>query len=299
MLRSIQGYLLDRITQRWVQFTGRKVNLEEDVWLAGPIGNPTGIGEDYFQNLARQQRWEVKLNVTRTGLLQDFNALRSASFDPGTIVPEVRSFYENTSNYELDAWSEWCGVFRPLGWLLAILFSRRLQQLNVPLSSLDTSRGMTSDILQLVDPDSGHVYLTAWLRRLLSSGNVLYAGAYSTCKVPGYLGTCVKVVFPLPNGNAIVIMRPVAHPDGSFSVISEGIGFGDSGFYFTVHSVRDVRVRYVRQMRESIHVYMGEQGTVRADHVLKIFGITFLRLHYRLRLRSQLPTVPSHQTASA
>jgi hypothetical protein len=41
----------------------------------------------------------------------------------------------------IDCWSEWSSIFRPFGRLLAIVFSRRLQQLNVPLTGLDTSLG--------------------------------------------------------------------------------------------------------------------------------------------------------------
>ncbi|HJR62075.1 MAG TPA: hypothetical protein VJ803_00120, partial [Gemmatimonadaceae bacterium] len=42
-----------------------------------------------------------------------------------------------------------------------------------------------------------------------------------------------------------------------------------------------VWARYLRALRESIHVYAATDG-VRADHVLTLFGATFLRLHYRL-----------------
>src|SRR5262249_44202799 len=156
------------------------------------------------------------------------------------------NFYEQTAAYKLDAWSEWCGFFRPFGWLLAVLFSRRLQQLNVPLSGLDTSRGLSSEGLQFVDPTSGQLRHTAWFRRLQGSGNVLYAGFYSVCALPGRADPCVKVVFPLPNGNAIVIMRTESRPDGSFLVTSSGERFGEPGFYFTVHGESGaVWARYV------------------------------------------------------
>lgn len=72
-------------------------------------------------------------------------------FDPGAISPSVVDFYARTSIYSLDAWSEWTGIFRLFGWALATLFSRRLQQLNVPLSALDTSRGMTSEVTPVLD----------------------------------------------------------------------------------------------------------------------------------------------------
>jgi hypothetical protein len=168
-----------------------------------------------------------------------------------------------------------------------LIFSRRLQQLNIPLSGLDTSGGMTSEVLQLVDPASGEVRLTAWVRELKSTGRVLYAGTYSPCAIPGLADPCLKVVFPLPNGNAMVIMRPVLHADGSLTVASTGNAFGDPGFYFTVHDGNGtIRARYVRTMREGIHVYPAEDGRVRADHELNIFGVTFLRLHYRLAPKS-------------
>jgi hypothetical protein len=96
----------------------------------------------------------------------------------------------------------------------------------------------------------------------------------------------VKVAFPLPNGNALVIMRPEAHDDGSLRVVSEGRRFGDPGFYFTI-GTRGGRVvaRLVRSLRESIHVYPDGDGIVRADHELTLWRATFLRLHYRLEER--------------
>jgi hypothetical protein len=82
----------------------------------------------------------------------------------------------------------------------------------------------------------------------------------------------VRVVFPLPNGNAIVVMRPEANLDGSLSLVSAGDGFGAPGFYFTF-------------------IQTGG-GEVRADHVLTLWGATFLQLHYRLR-RPQATTSPA------
>jgi hypothetical protein len=43
--------------------------------------------------------------------------------------------------------------------------------------------------------------------------------------------------------------------------------------------------RYVRSLEEEIRVYAAESGTVRADHMLWLWGIKFLNLHYRMRRR--------------
>jgi hypothetical protein len=286
-LGDSRGYLADWITQLWVRVTGRRINLAEFRWLDGPVGPSRGIGMNFFPDLAAQQGLALRRDGER-GLLPDFAALAATDFVPARVHDSVVDFYRRTSAYQLDAWAEWCGLFRPFGWLLARMFSRRLQQLNVPLSGLDTSRGMTSDVLQLIDPLAGAVRHTAWVRQLLGSGNVLYAGDYSLAQVPNREGLCVKVVFPLPNGNAMVLMRPEAHEDGSLSLVSAGQTFGDPGFYFTVRDKRGrVWARYLTALKESIRVFPGDRGVVRADHVLTLWGATFLRLHYRLQ--SALP----------
>jgi hypothetical protein len=216
------------------------------------------------------------------GCCPSVEALAGSGFDPGSIHASVRRFYERTADYELEAWAEWCGMFRPFGRALALLFSRRLQQLNVPLSGLDARLGTTSDVVQLVDPATDELRYTGWLRTLRATSNVLYAGSYSVARVPGFERPCVKVVFPLPNGNAQVFLKPDVGLDGSLTITSSGHGFGDPGFYFTVHHGERVWARYLRAMQESIHVY-ADGRDVRADHRMWLWGATFLRLHYRLQ----------------
>lgn len=289
-LGAPHGYLSDYITQRWVQLTGRYIDLEETEWLQGPIGRATGIGSDFFDEYASETGLSIRKNQPGSGLLPDFRELAGPAFAAAETQPGVIDFYEHTADYALDAWGEWCGAFRPFGRMLAFLFSRRLQQLNVPLSSLDTSLGMTSDILQLFDEASGQTHYTAWVRRIVRTGHVLYAGSYSVCRVPGYDGPCIKVVFPLPNGSAIVIMKPELQADGSFLLTSSGERFGDPGFYFVVKNASGkISSRYVRAMRETIHVYATEDTIIRADHNLKLFGMMFLRLHYKLGKKVCLP----------
>jgi hypothetical protein len=276
-----RGNLTDWTTQQWVRLTGRRLNLAENLWLDGPVGGTRGIGKDFFQAWAEAQHLDLVETGTR-GLLPDFRALEADNPSLANVAQPVKDFYEQTSRFQLDAWSDWSAAFRPFGRALSILFSKRLQQLNVPLSPLDSAKGMTSRVLQMRDP-SGHVEQTAWVRELLATRHVLYAGSYSICRIPGHPSPCVKVVFPLPNGNAIVIMKAVANPDGSLSVQSIGNRFGDPGFYFTVHSADGTLwARYVASMKEEIRVYAAEPGITRADHTLRIWGKEFLRLHYRM-----------------
>jgi len=277
-----RGFLTDWLTQQWVRATGRRVDLSDQSWLDGPVGNTTGIGSNFFTEYAKERDLEV-VREGRRGLIARFSDLNVSGRN---VAGAVRDFYESTSEYELDAWSEWSGAFKPFGSALALLFSRRLQQLNVPLSSLDTSRGMTSEVEQFRDRKRAEIVHTAWVRKLIGTNNILYAGAYSLCKVPNHGHPCVKVVFPLPNGNAIVVMKPEFLPDGSVRVVSSGREFGDPGFYFVVHGKdKQAWARFVFSLKEMIHVYPDGADTVRADHCLWIWGAEFLRLHYRMRLR--------------
>jgi hypothetical protein len=280
-----RGALTDWVTQQWVKVTGRRIADPIPDWLTGPIGRPNGIGKTFFEELAAERGYAIRRDGGVRGLLS-IEDLRGPGFDPDLVHPTVRAFYERTSEFEMESWSEWCGLFKPFGRLLALIFSRRLQQLNVPLDPLDTSGGTTTEVLQLVKSD-GSLALTAWVRELPRTGNVLYAGSYAVCRVPDYASPCVHVVFPLPNGNAIVILRPTSAQDGSMTVTSSGDGFGEPGFYFTVRHKNRTWARYVRAMRESIRVYAADAGEVRGDHVLRLFGAVFLRLHYRLRPRQQ------------
>lgn len=287
-LGARRGYLTDWVTQLWVRATGRRVSLDEHPWLAGPIGDTDRIGGECFRQLAQRDSLLLVDGDGTRGILPDLHSLSGPAFTGASVSGEVRHFYEQTADYELDAWAQWCGAFKPFGWLLAVLFSRRLQQLNVPLSGLDTSRGLTNEVWHLVDRSAGDVRYVVWIRHLAGSGDTVYAGSYGASRVPGWPGACLKVTFPLPNGNAMVIMRPAAGDDGSMTLTSSGARFGDPGFYFTVvHGDGSVSARYVPTMRETIRVFETAAGEARADHTLTIWGLVFLRLHYRARRTRQ------------
>jgi len=281
------GYLPDAITQAWVRMTGRRFDVARLPWLDGPAGDARRIGEEYFDRLAAREGLRTRAGP---GLLPGFSDLFTGTVPAVPLDRSVADFYERTAAYRVDAWAQWCGAFRPFGWLLAAIFSRRLEQLNVPLDALETSQGMTSRIVDVLDADGRTAYV-AWIRTLKATGRVVYCGTYSTCRVPGFDGICLKVAFPLPNGNATVILMPKVEADGSLVLTSSGESFGDPGFYFVVRHGEARFARYVRAMRERIHVYAGGDGEVRADHDLRIFGHTFLQLRYRL-VPAALPARP-------
>jgi hypothetical protein len=278
-LGRTRGHLSDWVTQRWVQVTGRSVRLDAERWLAGPMGTTERIGDDFFDSYAQRIGAGVRGGAA---LMPAFSALDGPGFDASKVDPRVRDFYENTARYELDVESRWSRLFRPFGALLAMLFSRRLEQLNVPLDALGARQAMASRIVHVVDPRSGTVAVTGWVRRNRATAETVYVGAYSIAIVPARVDPCVKVVFPLPNGSATVLLRPSVEADGSLLLDSSGDCFGDAGFYFVVAGERDAWARHVRSFRECIHVYLDDDGALRTDHVFTLFGVAVLRLHYRL-----------------
>lgn len=76
--------------------------------------------------------------------------------------------------------------------------SRNFQQLNQPTGSPRVDAGMTSELIRLSDPAIGEEPYACWLRRSKLTGEVVYAGFYTSCELPGREGRFVKVVFPYP-----------------------------------------------------------------------------------------------------
>jgi hypothetical protein len=291
VVHGLISFCLEGGIHLWVRLTGRLVRKSEAAWLAGPLGGRERIGTEIYERVAQADGLLIR-TPRNAGLLENFNVLRGPNFNPDAVHPDIRHFYEHAAEYQLDVWSEVSLTGRFFLWLLVEFISRRMDQLNFPLSSLEVSKGMTSEVVQLVDPVSGRVVNTGWLRRLKSSGRVIYAGLYSPTQLPDEAGPCVKVTFPC-RGSANVYLTPVAHPDGSFGLVSSGSAFGRTGFYRMIdggpgHYI----VRHVRTLRELFHVYVDAEGVLRTDHTVFFLGLTIIRLHYKITRVA----VPQHST---
>jgi hypothetical protein len=284
-LRNAIGFCLEWGIEILVRATGKRVAKQEAPWLSCFLGQPGRIGAGVYERIAAEAGLRVD-GPRDAGLIPAFHALRGPSFNPYAIRPEIRNFYEHTGQYHLEVWSEVSLAGRFFLWLLVEFISRRMDQLNFPISSLEVAKGMSSEVIQLQEPESRRVVATGWLRRLKSSGNVIYAGLYSTLQIPGEENPCVKVTFPC-RGSANVYLRPIAHPDGSFGLDASGAGFGRSGFYRLVDGGPDHwRVRNFTTLHELFHVYVDTEGILRTDHTVSFLGITVIRLHYKMLLSS-------------
>jgi hypothetical protein len=140
---------------------------------------------------------------------------------------------------------------------------------------------MSSEIALLREP-GGAVRYTGWFRKLQATGRVIYTGFYSSVKPPLLDGPCVKVVFPMPNGNATVLLRPDNHGDRGFHLQSVGGGFGDAGFYRVQGEGDALRVWYIASLHERFKLYVDAEETVRCEHDVTFLGLPVLTLHYRI-----------------
>ena len=268
------------IIYRLIWLFGRTHRTVDIAWLVGPMGGPM-IGDATYQEVADREGLSIERSA-RSGLVPVWSQLDGDGFDGAHIAPAVRDFYEHTSDWKMDVWSQ---TYFPASLALALLvttISRQVNQLNFPLSPLDTAHGLSSEIISMREPD-GRVKYTGWFRTLADATRVLYTGFYMTERVPGASAPCVKVVFPMPNGNATVVLRPTVDADGALVLSSRGGRFGGPGFY-RVQGRRAGRVRVwmVRSLVEEFRVYVDARGVLRCDHAIRFLGLPVLRLHYKM-----------------
>ncbi len=282
-LSSAIGLVLQFCIEWLVRLAGRKVERKDAPWLECVLGKPGLIGTGVYQEIAEEQGLHLSMPPD-AGLIPDFAALRGPSFDPDAVDPRIRHFYEHAALYHLEVWSEVYFAGKLVLWLLVEFISRRMDQLNFPISSMEVAKGMTSEIVQLRDRESGKLAHTGWLRRFRSTGKVIYAGLYSTLQVPGEANPCVKVTFPC-YGSSNVYLRPCAYADGTFGLVSTGAAFGKSGFYRIVEAGPNAwKVRAFTTLHEIFHVYVDEEDVLRTDHEIRFVGLTILRLHYKMTI---------------
>lgn len=271
-------FRVDRCTQQIVRAVGRKVSFDEHPWLLGPVGGFREIGHDWLTLEAERQNG----SVGRGGLLDSMDVLDGPGFSATDLALPVVDFYERTSEWRLEVWSQWCPAAWPFGWLISSIFAKRLQQLNLPLRPLDTAYGMDSQVMAVRDQGGSQVG-AAWLRTLRSTGQAIYSGWYSAEGLPGAVRPSIRVVFPLPNGSVTVLLRPEVRSDGAL-ILSSPVGpFGTEGAYLVV-ARPDRKSGWALRvpLAERFVVFVDDEGTLRTDHELNLNRVPVLRLHYRL-----------------
>ncbi|GGE87560.1 hypothetical protein SAMN05443634_107119 [Chishuiella changwenlii] len=276
----------DWFTQQWVILSGRQFDPINYSWLIGPFGNLNGIGEVFINELAATENLIIKRNTESTGLLSSIQLLDFKEDELNNLSRKVIDFYENTSDYELQFLVKWNPFFIPFGYIVNRLFSKRINQLNIPIRNLKNSEAITSEIISLISPDNQQVKYTIWLRKFKSSNRIIYSGVYGTCKLPSGR-TCIKAVFPLPKGNATVILNPSVGNNGELILDSSGKKYGDAGFYFLLNDRGgNYWSRFVSTFKDKLVVYEDENGSLYAKQNLEIWKNNVATFTYKIILKN-------------
>lgn len=270
----------DWLTQQWVIIWGRKINPTEFSWLIGPFGNLDVIGENFANEFAVKEKLIVCRDANTGGLIPSINNLISET-ECSNLSSQVIDFYENTAKYDLHFSVKWNPFFKVFGVLISRLFSNRLRQLNIPTANSKNFHSLKSELISLAEPDSNKVKYTFWLRSIKSSGEPVYSGVYGISTLPTGK-TCIKAVFPLPNGNATVLMTPCVGKNGELILESSGKKFGDAGFYFLLKDSKgDYWAQYISSFRDRL-ILRSTNGRLSAEQVLTLWQKEVLRFNYKI-----------------
>ena len=118
-------------------------------------------------------------------------------------------------------------------------------------------------------------------RSLRSSGQPIYSGVYATSILPAGK-TCIKTVFPLPNGNATVLMTPSVGQNGELILESSGKKYGDAGFYFLLKDAKgEYWTQYTKSFRDQL-ILRSTNGILSAEQVLTLWKKEVLRFNYKI-----------------
>lgn len=274
--------LQDWITQQWVIWRGRRIEPESYSWLIGPFGNLDAVGVDFICRFAERENLVIENDTAIKGIIPSMAKLHLSSEDMSRLSQDVIGFYENTASYDLNFSVQWNPLFMFFGSLLNILFSRRINQLNIPTKSIKDAESIKSEIINLVDPQTSQIKYTFWLRAIQSSGQVVYSGVYGLCRLPSGR-TCIKAVFPLPNGNATVIMNPSVGTNGELILDSSGNTFGDAGFYFLLKDARqNYHAQFIRSFRDRL-IIGSQNGLISAEQILTLWNRKVLQFNYEIK----------------
>lgn len=271
---------LDRATRIFWRLRGRRVDLGgEHQWLRAPMHDGSTVGDGWLEQAALELGGAVAKDRSGAGLLTDMEQLDGPGFRAADLHPRIRDFYEHTSNWRMEVWTQWNPVFQPGGELISRLWGRRVQQLALPTRPLDVAYGMDSRVALILDA-SGEPVSAGWLRTLRATGEYVYSGCYSTRLLPGEPQPSVHVAFPLEHGNVQVFLTPRNLPGGGLELDSAAGRFGGNGAYVVVDEAGTHAARV--PIHETFRVYVDDEGTLRTDHRLRLWSASVVRLHYKL-----------------
>jgi hypothetical protein len=238
------------------------------------------VGTGYVRQLAGVLGGRYVADAPDVGIVASLDELAGPDFDPATVDPRVREFYEHTTRFRLDIIPRWRLWVRPGYLLYRTVVARPLGQASVPMNQRETQRGIRSRIDTITAPDRDVVAVRGWIRSFTDTDEPIYVGIYTTYRHDGR--GYVSVGFPVPQGSFTATLTPRSRPGGGL-VLTSRSDLAHPGHYLTyVDPVsRELTTLAVHGFAEQLDVHVdGDQ--LCAEHAFWVFGLPFLVLHYRM-----------------
>jgi hypothetical protein len=238
------------------------------------------VGTGYVRDLAVVLGGDYHADARDVGIVTSLDELAGPRFEPRTVDPRVREFYEHTTRFTLDIVPRWRHWVRPGYLLYRTLVARPLGQANVPMNQRETQRGIRSRIDTISRVQDDIVSVRGWIRSFADTDEPIYVGIYTTYRHGdrGY----VSVGFPLPQASFTATLEPRSRPGGGLTLTSHGHG-DHPGHYLTYVDAETRRLTALSMhgFAEQLDVYI-TNGDLIAEHAFSVFGLPFLVLHYRM-----------------
>ncbi|CAG9622290.1 YndJ family protein [Sutcliffiella rhizosphaerae] len=240
-----------------------------------PFSNYYGkwkIGADFFQ--------EDKNSGPYKGLVDDITTFQQPGFNTNKVHPEIRSFYENTKDYQLISSVLWQKGFHLLSRLYKV-WSSQVEQINLPLNNEGIEQNVESKIIAVDNNKDGREKVRAWIRTSKETKKAVFVAAYSYHKYQN--NVYVNIALPLPLGQMTGILR-FKNPQSENK---------NNGFILTSKGEQDEGIYYVTKwfsirlpINERFLVWMPtDTNVIKATHEMWMMGKKFLTIDYEIEKR--------------
>ncbi len=264
-----------------VELLAERVTADELPFVVPLEARTRYVGTSYVRDLAEVLGGEYQADAVDVGIVASLDELAGPEFDPNTVDPRVREFYEHTTRFSLDIVPELRVWGRPGYLLYRALVARPLGQANVPMNQREAQRGVRSRIDTISRHGDGVVSIRGWIRSFVDNDEPIYVGIYTTYRRDGR--GYVSVGFPLPQASFTATLVPQPRAGGGL-VLTSRSEMGQAGHYLTYvdPETRELTTVAVHGFAERLEVYVVD-GQVQAEHDFRVFGLPFLTLRYTIR----------------
>ncbi|MFC4406612.1 hypothetical protein [Haloarchaeobius iranensis] len=216
------------------------------------------------------------------GEMDDMAAFAGDGFDPELVDPDVRAFYERTSEHALSLTAEWHRPFRTGAWLASQL-TGRMEQLNLPAPGDGRTVRLRSEFERIdpaLDPRDG---ARMWVRTDADTGDGVFVAAYGSHVADGE--RYVNIGVPLPGCNLSTVLSLRNLDDGAVALTTEAAG--DPGLYlltpsgsFELPMAQRFRVWPADGAAVPTDVPRTDETAIVATHEMWLYGQQFLTVRY-------------------